>query len=109
MQWKLFNRNSASMHPSPHIKRASKLILNKRKPEKTLNLPSWIFKNSNHLHDLRRNAKGQLTISYMLAKLFAQKVDSNLREMKNKCLILACINISGSKNNWNLFLLRKNI
>jgi hypothetical protein len=47
------------------------------------------FQNSNHLHDLGRNAKGQLTISYMLAKLFAQKVDSNLREMKNNCLILA--------------------
>jgi hypothetical protein len=30
--------------PSPHIKRASKLISNKRKPEKTHNLPSWIFK-----------------------------------------------------------------
>jgi len=44
MHWKLFNRNLASMHPSPHIKRASKLISNKRKPEKTHNLPSWIFK-----------------------------------------------------------------
>jgi len=32
MHWKLFNKNSASMHPSPHIKRASKLISNKRKP-----------------------------------------------------------------------------
>jgi hypothetical protein len=41
------------------------------------------FQNSNDLHDLGRNAKGQLTISSMLAKLFAQKVDSNLREMKN--------------------------
>jgi hypothetical protein len=44
MHWKLFNRNSASMHPNPHGKRASKLISNKRKPEKTHNLPSWIFK-----------------------------------------------------------------
>jgi hypothetical protein len=45
----------------------------------------------------------------MLAKLFAQKVDSNLREMKNNCLILAWINISSFKNNWNFVLLRKNI
>jgi hypothetical protein len=67
------------------------------------------FQNSNHLHDLGHNAKGQLTISYMLAKLFAQKVDSNFREMKNNCLILAWINISCFKNNWNFFLLRKNI
>jgi len=34
----------ASMHPSPHIKMVSKLISNKRKQEKTHNLPSWIFK-----------------------------------------------------------------
>jgi len=27
------------MHPSPHTKRAPKLISNKRKPEKTHNLP----------------------------------------------------------------------
>jgi len=47
------------------------------------------FQNSNDLHDLGRNAKGQLTISSMLAKLFAQKVDSNLREMKNNYLISA--------------------
>jgi hypothetical protein len=40
------------------------------------------FQNSNHLHDLGHNAKGQLTISYMLAKLFSQKVDSNFRKMK---------------------------
>jgi len=44
MHSKLFNRNSASTHPSPHIKRASKLISNKRKPEKTHNLPGGIFK-----------------------------------------------------------------
>jgi hypothetical protein len=30
--------------PKPHINRAPKLISNKRKPEKTRNLPSWIFK-----------------------------------------------------------------
>jgi hypothetical protein len=51
------------------------------------------FQNSNHLHDLGRNAKGQLTISSTLAKLFAQKVYSDFREMKKKCLLLACINI----------------
>jgi hypothetical protein len=34
----------ASMHPSPHIKMVSKLISNKRKQEKTCNLPSSIFK-----------------------------------------------------------------
>jgi hypothetical protein len=39
MHWKLLNRISVSMHPSPHRKRASKLISNKRKPEKTRNLP----------------------------------------------------------------------
>jgi hypothetical protein len=44
MHSKLFKKNSASMHPSPHVKRASKLISNKRKPEKTCNPPSWIFK-----------------------------------------------------------------
>jgi hypothetical protein len=44
MHWKLLNRISVSMHPSPHRKRASKLISNKRKPEKTRNLPTWIFK-----------------------------------------------------------------
>jgi len=46
------NRNSASMHPRPHIKRPSKPILNKNKimtkgPQPT-NLD---FQNSNHLHD----------------------------------------------------------
>jgi hypothetical protein len=45
----------------------------------------------------------------MLAKLFAQKVNLNSREMKINCLILACINISCFKNTWNFFLLRKNI
>jgi hypothetical protein len=67
------------------------------------------FQNSNHLHDLRHNANGQLTFSYMLAWLLAQKVDLNLREMKINCLILAWINICCFKNNWNCFLLRKNI
>jgi hypothetical protein len=76
MDWKLFDRNSASMHPSPHIKRASKLISNKRKDLQPTKLD---FKNSNHLHDLGRNAKGQWIISYMLAKLFAQNVDSKFR------------------------------
>ncbi len=41
------------------------------------------FQIFNHLYDLGHNAKGQLTISYMPAKLFVQKVDSNFREMKN--------------------------
>jgi hypothetical protein len=38
-----------------------------------------------------------------------KKLIQNLREMKNNCLILAWINIFGFKNNWNLFLLHKNI
>jgi hypothetical protein len=58
---------------------------------------------------LGHNAKGQLTISYMLAKSFVQKVDSNFREMKTNYLILAWINISCFKNTWNFVLLRKNI
>jgi hypothetical protein len=88
MHWKLFNRNLASMHPSPHIKRASKLISNKKKSRKDPQPAKLDFQNSNHLHDLGHNAKGQLKISYMRAKLFAWKVYSNLREMKNNCLII---------------------
>jgi hypothetical protein len=45
----------------------------------------------------------------MLAKSFAQKIDSNFREMKINCLILAWINISCFKTTWNFVLLRKNI
>jgi len=83
------NLNSTSMHTSPHIKKASKLISKKRKQEKTCNLPSWIFKIPTIYMTSGRNAKGQSTISYMLVKLFAQKVGLNPREMKINCLILA--------------------
>ncbi len=95
--------------PKPPHKKGFETLLKQEKTRKDLHPTKLDFQNSNHLHDLGCNAKGQLTISYMLAKLFTQKVDSNFREMKNKCLILARINISGFKNNWNFFLLRKNI
>jgi hypothetical protein len=45
----------------------------------------------------------------MLAKLFAQKVDPKFKRNEKNCLILAWINVSGFKSNWNFFLLRKNI
>jgi hypothetical protein len=32
------------MHISPNIKKVSKFMSNKRKEEKSHNLPSWIFK-----------------------------------------------------------------
>jgi hypothetical protein len=81
------------MHTSLNIKKISKLMSNKRKKEKTHNLPSWIFKIQPFTWHLRHNAKGQLIISYMLAKSFAHKIDSNFREMKINYFILAWINI----------------
>jgi len=75
--------------PKPPHKKGFKTHLKQKKTRKNPQPAKLHFQNSNHLHDdLGRNAKGQLTISYMLAKLFAQKVYSNLREMKNNCLII---------------------
>jgi len=76
--------------PKPPHKKGFKTHLKQKKTRKDPQPTKLDFQNSNHLHDdLGHNAKGQLTISYMLPKLFAQKVDSNFREMKNNCLILA--------------------
>jgi len=97
------------MHSIPNIKRASKLISNKTKEGKTGNLPSWIFKIPTIYMTSGAQCKGKSTISYILAKSFGQKVDSNSREMKINCLIFPWINISCFKNTWNLFLLRNNI
>jgi len=72
----------------PH-KKGFKTHLKQKKTRKDPQPTKLDFQNSNHLRDLGRNAKGQLTISYMLAKLFAQKVGSNFREMEINCLILA--------------------
>jgi hypothetical protein len=65
--------------PKPPQKKGFKTHLKQKKDLHPTNLD---FQSSNHLHDLGHNAKRQLTISYMLSKLFAQKVDSNFREMK---------------------------
>jgi len=75
--------------PKPPNKNGYKTHLKQKKTRKDLQPIKLDFQNSNHLHDLGRNAKGQLTISYMLARLFAQKVDSDSREMKINCLISA--------------------
>jgi hypothetical protein len=74
--------------PKPSHKKGFKTHFKQKKTRKDPQPAKLDFQNSNHLHDLGHNAKGQLTISYMLAKLFARKVDSNLREMKNNCLII---------------------
>jgi hypothetical protein len=91
MHWKLYQQKFSLNAPKPPHKKGFKTHLKqkKKKRKKSLQPTKLDFQNSNHLHDLGHNAKGQLTISYMLAKLFAQKVDSNFREMKNNCLILA--------------------
>jgi hypothetical protein len=68
--------------PKPPQKKGFKTHLKQKKTLKDPHPTMLDFQNSNHLHDLGHNAKGQLTISYMLAKLFSQKVDSNFREMK---------------------------
>jgi hypothetical protein len=75
--------------PKPPQKQGFKTHLKQKKTRKDPQPTKLDFQISNHLHDLGHNAKGQLTNNYMLAKLFAQKVDSNFREMKNNCLILA--------------------
>jgi hypothetical protein len=75
--------------PKPPRKKGFKTHLKQKKTRKDPQPTKLDFQNSNHLHDLGHNAKGQLTISYMLAKLFAQKVDSTFREMKINCLIWA--------------------
>jgi len=68
--------------PKPPQKTGLKTHLKQKKTRKDPHPTKLDFQNSNHLNDLGRNAKGQLTLSYMLAKLFPQKVDSNFREMK---------------------------
>jgi len=75
--------------PKPPHKKGFKTHVKQKKTRKDSQPTKLDLKNSNHLHDLGCNAKGQLTISYMLAKLFQQKVYSNFREMKNDGLILA--------------------
>jgi hypothetical protein len=56
----------------PH-KKAFKTHLKQKKTTKDPQPTKLDFQNSNHLHDLGCNAKGQLTISYMLDNLFAKK------------------------------------
>jgi hypothetical protein len=75
--------------PKPPHKKGFKTHLKQKKTRKDPHPTKLDFQNSNHLHDLGCNAKQPLTISYMLAKLFAQKVDSNSGEMKINYLILA--------------------
>jgi len=72
--------------PKPPHKKVFKTHLKQKKTRKDPQPSKLDFQNSNHLHDQGHNAKGQLTI---LANLFTQKVDSNSREMKINCLILA--------------------
>jgi hypothetical protein len=66
----------------PH-KKGFKTHLKQKKTQNDSQPTMLDFQIFNHLYDLGHNAKGQLTISYMPAKLFVQKVDSNFREMKN--------------------------
>jgi hypothetical protein len=103
------NRNSASVHPRPHIKRPSKPISNKKNEKTTTTYQLGFSKFQPFSWHPGCNVEGEPAISYMLAKSFAQKVYSIFREMKINCLILAWINISCFKNTWNFVLLRKNI
>ncbi len=97
------------MHTSPNIKKASKLMSTKEKKKRATTYQVGFSKFQWLTWHLGHNAKGQLKINYMLTKLFAQKVDSNFREMKINCFILAWINISYFKNTWNFVWLPKNI
>ncbi len=65
--------------PEPPHKKGFKTHLKQKETRKDPQPTKLGFQNSNHLHDLGHNAKGQLTTSYMLLKLFAQKVDSKFK------------------------------
>ncbi len=103
------NLNLVSMHTSPNIKGIQNSSQKKENKKRPTTYQVGFSKFQPFTWHLRHNAKGQSIISYILAKLFAQKVDSNSRKMKMNCLILAWINISCFKNTWNFFLLHKNI
>jgi hypothetical protein len=68
--------------PKSPEKKGFKNHVKQKKTRKDPHPTKLDFQNSNHLHDLGRNARGQLTITYMLAKLFAQKVHPSFRETK---------------------------
>ncbi len=73
---------------SPNIKKGFKTHVKQKKRRKDPQPTKLDFQNSNHLHKIWGTMQ-QLTISYMLAKSFAQKVYSIFRKMKINCLILA--------------------
>jgi hypothetical protein len=65
--------------PKPPHKKGLKTHLKQKETRKDPQPTKLDFQNSNHLHALGCNAKGPLTTSYMLPKLFAQKVDSKFK------------------------------
>jgi hypothetical protein len=75
------NRNSASVHPRPHIKRPSKPISNKKNEKTTTTYQLGFSKFQPFSWHPGCNVEGEPAISCMLAKSFAQKVDSNFRKI----------------------------